>query len=133
MMLLLSAGTHARQDGLCHPHEPEDIDGEDTLRLGDGDLICAPLSPRPALLTSMSMRPNRSMRRSTTALTDSSLATSRYVMPARGVTREMSRLAPIIRDQAPASAAAAQFPTPKDAPVTSTTGRVPFIVDSLTR
>ena len=89
--------------------------------------------PIPALLTRTSIRPNRSITCWTTVATDSSLVTSRSrnVTPWGGVTREVSRLVPTTWKPGAASASAAACPMPEEAPVTSATGRVAVILDSL--
>ena len=89
----------------------------------------APDEPTPALLTSTSMRPNRSITRPTAVATDSSLVTSRSssVTPRAGVAREASRLVPMTSKPAATSASAVALPMPEDAPVTRATGCVAFI------
>src|SRR5437667_180723 len=89
----------------------------------------APAAPVPALLTRTSSRPNRSITRRTTALTDSSLVTSRSrnVTPSRWATPDAFRLVPTTSKPASTSASDAAFPIPEDAPVTSATGLAVFI------
>ena len=84
----------------------------------------APAVPIPALLTRTSSRPYRSITRPTTELTDSSLATSRSrnLTPSRWVTPAVFRLVPTTSKPTSASARAAAFPMPDEAPVTSATG-----------
>src|SRR5437588_6978084 len=90
----------------------------------------APAAPVPALLTRTSSRPNRSITRRTTVLTDSSLVTSRSrsVTPLRWVAPDAVRLVPTTSKPASTSASEAAFPMPEDAPVTSATGLAAVIV-----
>src|SRR5947209_10303985 len=89
----------------------------------------APAAPMPALLTRTSSRPNRSITRRTSVLTDSSLVTlrSRNVTPSRWVTSDEFRLVPTTSKPASTSASEAALPMPADAPVTSATGLV-FVI-----
>src|SRR6266540_1339034 len=93
----------------------------------------APAEPMPALLTRTSMRPNRSITSSTAAVAESSLATSRsrYVTPGGGVSSEVLRPVPITSKPAATKARAVSLPIPDEAPVTSATGRVVAITNSL--
>src|SRR5215211_2263327 len=86
----------------------------------------APAMPRPALLTSTSMRPDRSSSSRTTPATDPSSVTSsgRNTTPPRFSPAAAFRLVPYTVNPAPTSARAAASPIPTDAPVTSATGRV---------
>src|SRR5215213_9663543 len=86
----------------------------------------APAMPRPALLTSTSMRPDRSSSSRTTPATDPSSVTSsgRNTTPPRFSPAAAFRLVPYTVNPAPTSARAAASPIPADAPVTSATGRV---------
>jgi hypothetical protein len=90
----------------------------------------APEEPMPALLTRTSIRPNRSITCSTAAATESSLPTSRArnVTPSRRSALDVFRLVPTVSKPAAASARAAAFPIPVDAPVTSATGRVVVVI-----
>src|SRR3954470_13528775 len=86
----------------------------------------APAMPTPALLTSTSIRPDRSSTSRTTPATDRSSVTSsgRNTTPSRFSPAAALRLVPYTVNPAPTSACAAASPMPADAPVTSATGCV---------
>src|SRR5215217_4758777 len=83
----------------------------------------APAMPKPALLTSTSMRPDRSSSSRTAAATEASSVTSsgRNTTPPRVSPAAALRLVPYTVNPAPSSARAAASPIPPDAPVTSAT------------
>src|SRR3954447_22854715 len=86
----------------------------------------APAMPTPALLTSTSIRPDRSSTSRNTPATDSSSVTSsgRNTTPPRFSPAAALRLVPYTVNPAATSACAAASPIPADAPVTSATGCV---------
>src|SRR5215218_8405471 len=88
----------------------------------------APDEPMPALLTSTSMRPDRSSTSRTAPATDASSVTSsgRNTTPPRISPAAALRLVPYTVNPAPSSARAAASPMPADAPVTSATRPVPI-------
>src|SRR3954452_15580725 len=96
----------------------------------------APETPRPALLTRTSMRPDRSSTSRTAPATESSSVTSsgRNTTPPCFSPGVALRLVPYTVNPAPTSALAAASPIPADAPVTSATRPVPTAMsDSFSR